>query len=89
MTRYIDFEVAREYLHKACASIGSNGGAMLKIKFDEQPTADVKPVVHGEWLNGYKRQTCSVCRYRGMRSWNYCPNCGAEMEIKKGDKNGI
>lgn len=33
----------------------------------------------GEWIDGYKRQSCSVCHYRGMRSWNYCPHCGADM----------
>ena len=45
--------------------------------------ANVVEVVHGEWIDGYKRQSCSVCHYRGMRSWNYCPNCGAKMEVIK------
>ena len=38
----------------------------------------------GKWIDGYKRQTCSVCRQRGYRSWNFCPNCGAKME--EGDR---
>ena len=50
MSRFIDFEIAREYLHKACECIGGNGGLKLKIKFDEEPKADVVEVVHGEWL---------------------------------------
>lgn len=33
----------------------------------------------GQWLDGYKRQTCSLCKGRGVRSWNYCPYCGADM----------
>lgn len=37
----------------------------------------------GRWIDGYKRQSCSVCRYRGMRSWNFCPNCGAKMESEE------
>lgn len=41
MNEYIDFEVARKYLHEACAGLGSNGGLMLKIKFDQEPKADV------------------------------------------------
>lgn len=45
MKQYIDFEIAREYLHKACESLGGNGGMMLKIKFDEEPKADVVKVV--------------------------------------------
>ena len=33
----------------------------------------------GQWLDGYKRQTCSLCKGKGVRSWNYCPYCGANM----------
>ena len=33
----------------------------------------------GHWINSYKRQTCSICKQRGYRSWNFCPNCGADM----------
>lgn len=43
------------------------------------PSAHAVKVTHGEWVDGYKRQSCSVCNYRGMRSWNYCPYCGADM----------
>lgn len=41
MNEYISFEIARKYLHEACAGLGSNGGLMLKIKFDQEPKADV------------------------------------------------
>ena len=34
----------------------------------------------GKWIDGYKRQRCSSCGYRGVRSWNFCPYCGAKME---------
>jgi hypothetical protein len=34
---------------------------------------------NGKWIDGYKRQTCSVCKQKGFRSWNFCPNCGADM----------
>lgn len=33
----------------------------------------------GQWIDGYKRQTCSLCKGKGVRSWNYCPYCGADM----------
>ena len=45
---------------------------MKRLKEPERKT--------GKWIDGYKRQTCSVCRQRGYRSWNFCPNCGAKME---------
>lgn len=53
MNEYIDFEVARKYLHEACAGLGSNGGLMLKIKFDQEPKADVVEVCR-----------CKDCKYR-------------------------
>lgn len=46
------------------------------------PTVDAVPVVHGHWCEGNSRQPCSVCCYRGMKSWNYCPNCGGKMDTK-------
>ena len=30
--------------------------------------------------NGYK---CSKCGEFGVPCWNYCPNCGAKMEVDK------
>ena len=94
MSRYIDFEIAREYLHKACECLGSNGGMMLKIKFDEEPTADVVEVVHAYW---YKAKNgifwCSNCRsgytnqpkLMGKPMFRYCPICGARMDERRED----
>ncbi len=31
------------------------------------------------WLEGHSTQPCSNCRYRGKRSWKFCPGCGREM----------
>ena len=55
------------------------------------PAADVAEVRHGEWkkidVQPYFRKhysignySCSVCHRKGMRDWNYCPNCGAKMD---------
>lgn len=55
------------------------------------PTADVAPVVHGEWIKIDKRGKnvqCSKCGntldLRGVNTGrgdaNYCPNCGARMD---------
>lgn len=56
------------------------------------PLADVAPVVHGrwEWLGPYRYNndgsigTCSVChnRTRIFCERNYCPNCGAKMDLE-------
>ena len=46
----------------------------------DMPAADVRPVVHGEWIkNGYSVR-CSECLYdMPLSVRNFCPNCGADM----------
>ena len=66
-----------------------------KKTIDSIPAADVAPVRHGrwEWLGrraveyGYEKHLrCSVC---GWTKWyydaNYCPNCGAKMDLEGGN----
>ena len=59
--------------------------AVKKIK--EVPAADVVPVRHGRWLNydDTERFTanCSLCGscIDTRFSMNYCPNCGARMDL--------
>ena len=55
----------------------------------EQPTADVKPVIHGKWKrrivdNGFNADwVCSECGLRVKTespiAFDYCPKCGADM----------
>ena len=54
------------------------------------PAADVAPVVHGEWLdtpNGIET-ICSYCKAdwnmfdNELYRFNYCPNCGAKMDLE-------
>lgn len=60
------------------------------------PTVDAVPVVHGQWISknphGYAWTfVCSNCGYVDGYPFNdrhnYCPNCGAKMDIKDGDDN--
>ena len=59
---------------------------------DELPAADVEPVRHGAWypcFEDWRQQQegnkCSVCGFEyygtGIRSFHYCPNCGAKMDL--------
>lgn len=61
---------------------------------DDIPTADVTPVVHGRWIErraphamGGISAKCSACsksvQYLG-NPLNYCPHCGAKMDIENG-----
>ena len=59
--------------------------AILKIQ-----AADVEPVRHGRWVEKEKytfgiMYDCSLCENRILDNghpWNYCPNCGAKMDLE-------
>ena len=56
----------------------------------DAPAADVAPVRHGRWIEKDKytfgvMYDCSICDNRILdngHSWNYCPNCGAKMDLE-------
>ena len=75
-------------------SLGQNNAWRFLELIDEQFTADVKPVVRGEWIGYgdgyadgymvYDEWECDQCGYieenDGEPPWyNFCPNCGADM----------
>ena len=52
------------------------------------PTADVQPVRRGKWLEiagydgwGETIYRCSECKITEWVKSNFCPNCGARMEV--------
>lgn len=60
------------------------------------PTIDTKPVKHGRWVqvicyeefdDGFVDrlyECCSVCHEaNGRNTSNYCPNCGALMDLEE------
>lgn len=60
---------------------------------DYMESADVAPVVHGEWCWEGKFKACSECgsyvewnETLGANFWKYCPYCGAKMD--GGDQDG-
>ena len=56
------------------------------------PDADVEPVIHAKWIAYNPRRDvegwieydylCSACDEIFLEGTNYCPNCGAKMEVK-------
>ena len=57
------------------------------------PAADVAPVRHGRWkqcFEDWRKQIegdeCSVCGFQhygtSIGHYNYCPNCGAKMDLE-------
>ena len=57
---------------------------------ENQPAADVTPVVHAHWIRQdetFTRFKCSnsKCNIKNCSGFeNYCPNCGAKMDEGKG-----
>ena len=59
--------------------------AMSKFK-----VVDAEEVKHGEWLNKNGELICSVCGNEALMdevyyASPYCPDCGAKMDIEKGE----
>ena len=61
-------------------------GLRLTVK-DAFELSRLEKVVHGTWIasdNTYPRFKCSVCHFRDFRlRHNYCPNCGARMDLEE------
>ena len=58
-------------------------GRMLIYTLMNEPTV-AAPVVHGWWyVSKYKTGTCSNCRRVEVYLYNYCPHCGAKMDLKE------
>ena len=84
-----------ECLHgDVCERFTDNVAIICKRFKHDNDYAEVK---HGEWEEvqqvgknsrhiKYTTKKCSVCGYwNGRRKTNYCPNCGAKMDLKEGD----
>lgn len=91
MTDYIE----REALLKAISKVGGSplsewdtAGVVSLVA--NQPAADVAPVRRGHWKRDREnRPICSECAEEPYRNGdynppNYCPNCGAKMEVQNG-----
>ena len=64
----------------------------IKDAIMDSPDADAVPVRHAEWIaEKYQFCKCSACDksikvdYNYILPLNYCPNCGAKMNTKKGE----
>ena len=91
MAEYID----REALLLRIDCYGTNKFGMLdediRAFIKAQPAADVAPVVHGRWEEASDGDgiVCPFCRtdfctiIYDTEYFNYCPNCGAQMDEKE------
>lgn len=87
--RYINADVFEVFGYTSQDGTFDDGVQFVLEKIDEQPTADVVEVVHGEWIIHkdsaivYDRlitnYECSICHVWSRYHSNYCPDCGADM----------
>ena len=89
MPRYVDVEDAIYELERAFPV--DDYGKIIRC-ISRTPTADVVERKIGKWIwmgeQGDSRFMCSVCKSKenvptimGKPTvWEYCPNCGAEMD---------
>ena len=95
--RLIDAHALRQTMESNLYWGLDSDGAILDT-IDEAPTVDAVEVVHGHWISltdcSNAGVYCSVChkkvwkedyawcnRKNKLRS-NYCPNCGAKMDLE-------
>lgn len=90
MSRYIDVDKLQETVYKRVNNPAIRG--WLNSLINEQPTADVKEVKHGQWntvldesiLEHYNNDVdifaCSICGIKSKRPTKFCPFCDARMD---------
>ena len=81
---------------------GAFAAPLIIRKIESAPIEDVVEVKHGYWkqkhyeggfMDGTNFEECSICRYRRYfddirfkLTFDYCPKCGAKMDLKEGEE---
>ena len=83
---YIERETAIKSLLNDCLGQVSYSREDAADCIRYMDAADVAPVRHGRWIALHDEFcTCSICKYPVYVGWNqtnYCPNCGAIMDLE-------
>lgn len=95
MARLIDAEALSESIRNGSGTALQKFFADVCVA--TAPTVDAAPVVHGRWKDGHctncyhPAEVQSIgfnCVGDGVKAnynhTNYCPNCGAKMDLKEG-----
>ena len=90
MPRYIDADALgigkanREIFDNKAYADGWNAAIDIIVS---APNADVQEVRHGKWkFDRFDNAWCSVCHHCGSNDAevsDYCPNCGAKMDLEE------
>lgn len=65
-------------------------GGFVTTTITNVPSAEYAPVRHGRWVKRGQDIFCSECDEESGYTWagasrysDYCPNCGAKMDLEK------
>ena len=92
MAEYIEREALLEDIQAAVENggMGSIVAGALKRYVTRVPAADVAEVVHGRWIWNEEGEIdweqfyrCSNCGDKEYWESNFCPNCGAAMDLEE------
>lgn len=86
-------EFMEQYKMVDAEQVYSNGTEYVPIFRMKQWFEHAEPIRHGRWTRPRRPKTyeryCSCCGekswYCGIGDYNYCPNCGAKMDLKEGE----
>ena len=91
MADYIDRDKALDAVLQLPPKMDEQGYGWLGRRgvwqmLSDFPLADVVPVMHGKWEDSIAKygiliHKCSVCNKYSHMAYNYCPNCGAKMNL--------
>ena len=93
MAEYIErealmkFPIRRDHYDRKNGNEHFINGIESVLEYAENlPSADVAPVVHGRWKSyGRNLGKCSNCGEIVNIRYNYCPNCGARIDLEMMD----
>lgn len=95
MSRYIDADALKETMMQI-ANNSSMKKYIIDTYIDTAPTADVKPIVYGEWIeHKWAEETeyslisnyeCSICHTWENKKSYFCPCCGSNMRKESEEK---
>ena len=97
MAKYIDRDSLIEWLKRIPLKDLSDGRGLCRVimehdfkkaitKMPENIIVDIAPVRHGRWIPFRSEaagdiQYCSICGIGFDAKMDYCPHCGAKMDI--------
>lgn len=98
MADYISREAAKKFFLNLRDSLPSFSALFIPEEvvgyLDEIPAAGVMPVVHGRWVTHYRSGTTvaegyvsTCCDMWNSRKSDYCPTCGARMDMDGGEED--